>query len=183
MTEMKKMTTETTTNQQLYLDMLNMSKDELMALRKRADDPNDPDYVTLQYAINHYKGTPEAQEHDFSAFFDGIEQADPDKWGGLSETTTSPIKAVTLVVYFDGSIPQETLEEAVLDITSLEYLSDNTDEHFRMAVGQTLPLDSDESVEFYVEDKDDLDEPFPLEMDDLREGRDWPVIVLRTDVE
>lgn len=101
----------------------------------------------------------------------------------MTETTTSPIKAVTLVVYFDGSIPQPVLEEAVLEITSLEYLSDNTDEYFRMAVGQTLPLDSDESVEFYVEDKDDLDEPFPLEMDDLREGRDWPVIVLRTDVE
>lgn len=81
----------------------------------------------------------------------------------MTDNVTTPIKALVLVAYCHAGAMDDDDMQGLLDDLA-EVVDEYDTRQIQMATLEILPLDSDEGVEYHVEDKDDLDE-----MDDLRE--------------
>jgi hypothetical protein len=87
------------------------------------------------------------------------------------EDNDHSIRAIVIVAYVHASVGDALVAEARdLMVDSLVVSGpDWVDDGVQMVVAEIFPLDSDESIEYFVEDMDDLDSEGMEDMDDLRD--------------
>ena len=85
--------------------------------------------------------------------------------------STTPVRAIVIVAYCHADLGNERTKEArdLMVNALIEDGPDWVDDSFQMVTAQIIPLDADESIEYYVDDMDDMDDSEVWEMDDFRQ--------------
>lgn len=84
---------------------------------------------------------------------------------------TTPMRAIVIVAYIHADVGNDRVTEA-RDLMVDALVEDGpewVDDGVQMVSAMIQPLDSDEAIEWYVDDLDDLDSEEMDDMDDLRD--------------
>jgi len=89
----------------------------------------------------------------------------------MTDSTQLPMRAIIIVAYLHADVGNERVTEArdIMVNALVEDGPDWVDDALQMLAATVQPLDTDESIEWYVDDLDDLDGDDEDDMDDLRD--------------